>query len=68
MAKIEHFDGLCTDFKSYNVIGCFFKKVLHKHEEKMQEKLKMTYQKDKNLVQVQQQCGVYFYIKIIFQS
>ena len=67
MAKIEHFDGLCTDFKSYNVIGCFFKKVLHKHEEKMQEKLKMTYQKDKNLAQVQAQCNVCFCIKTFFE-
>ena len=31
----------------------FLKKVLHKREEKMQEKMKMTSQKDKNLVQVQ---------------
>ena len=46
----------------------FFKKVLHKREEKMQEKMKMTYQKDKNLVQIQQQCSVYFCIKNIFSN
>ena len=68
MAKIEHFDDLFTDFKSYNVIGCFFKKVLHKHEEKMQEKLKMTYQKDKNLAQEQQHHSVYFSIETVFKS
>ena len=33
--------------------GVFLKKVLHKREEKMQEKMKMTSQKDENLVQVQ---------------
>ena len=32
----------------------FLKKVLHNRDEKMQEKLKMTKQKDTNLVQVQQ--------------
>ena len=46
----------------------FFKKVLHKREEKMQEKMKMTSQKDENLVQVQQQCSVYFCIKTFFKS
>ena len=46
----------------------FLKKVLHKLEGKMQEKIKMTSQKDKNLVQVQQQCSVYFCIKMIFES
>ena len=44
------------------------KKVLHKREEKMQEKMKMTSQKDENLVQVQQQGSVYFCMKIIFKS
>ena len=34
----------------------------------MQEKLKMTQQKDKNLAQVQQHYSVYFSIKIIFKS
>ena len=33
----------------------------------MQEKIKMTLQKDKNLIQGQQQCGVYFCIEIIFE-
>ena len=31
----------------------FLKKVLHKREEKMREKMKMTQQKDKNMIQVQ---------------
>ena len=38
----------------------FLKRVFHKLEEKMQEKMKMTWQEDKNLVQVQQHCSVYF--------
>ena len=42
----------------------FLKKVLHKREEKM----KMTWQRDENLVQVQQQCSVYFCIKTFFKS
>ena len=46
----------------------FLKKVLHKREEKMQEKMKMTWQKDENLVHVQQQCSVYFCIKTFFKS
>ena len=46
----------------------FLKKVLHKREEKMQEKMKMAWQKDKSLVQVRRQCSVYFCIKIIFES
>ena len=45
----------------------FLKKVLHKREEKMQEKIKMTSKKDENLVRVQQQFIVYFCIKIIFE-
>ena len=48
--------------------GVFLKKVLHKREEKMKEKMKMTKQKDNNLVQVQQPCSVYFSIKIVFKS
>ena len=50
-------------YTKYRVI---FKKVLHKREEKMQEKIKMTQQKDENLVQVQQQCS-FFLHKDIFQ-
>ena len=46
----------------------FLKKVLHKREEKMHEKMMMTKQKDKNLVQAQQQCGVDFCLKMIFKS
>ena len=38
----------------------FLEKVFHKHEEKMQEKIEMTLQKDQNLVLEQLQCGVYF--------
>ena len=55
----------CLDWLRYRV---FFKKVLHKREEKMQEKMKMTKQRDKNLVQVQQHYSVYFCIKRIFKS
>ena len=33
----------------------------------MQEKMKMTEEKDRNLVQVQQQCSVYFCVKMIFE-
>ena len=46
----------------------FLKKVLHndKRNEKMQEKMKMTSQKDKNLAQVQFQYSVCFCIKMIF--
>ena len=51
--------------RRYRVI---FKKVLHKRKEKMQEKVKMTWQKDENWVQVQQLCSVYFCIKMIFKS
>ena len=32
-------------------IGCFLKKVLHKHEEKIQENVKMNLEIDENLVQ-----------------
>ena len=46
----------------------FLKKVLHKREEKMQEKVKMTKQEDENLVQGQQHCSVYFCTKMIFKS
>ena len=51
--------------KRYRV---FLKKVLNKGEEKIQEKMKMTWQRDENLVQVQQQCSVYFWIKTFFKS
>ena len=50
--------------KKYRV---FLKTVLHKCEEKMQEKVKMASQKDKNLAQVQLQCSVHFCIKRIFR-
>ena len=46
----------------------FPKKALHEREEKMQEKMKMTWEKDGNLGNVQQQSSVYFCIKIIFKS
>ena len=39
------------------------KKVFHKSEEKMHEKMKMTKQKDKNLAQEQHQYGVCFWKK-----
>ena len=45
-----------------------FKKVLHKREKKMQEKMKMTEQKDENLVQALQQCNFYLSIEIVFES
>ena len=48
-----------------NLHRVFLKKVLHKCEKKMHEKMKMTKQKDKVLVQVQQQCNVYFCVKIL---
>ena len=35
------------------------KKVLHNCEEKIQEKSKITQQKDENLVQEKQQCSVF---------
>ena len=38
--------------KIWYMYRVFLKKVLHKREEKMQEKMKMTSQKDKNLVHV----------------
>ena len=46
----------------------FLKKVLHKREAKMQEKMKMTQQKDENLIQAQQQYAVHFCIKTIFET
>ena len=46
----------------------FLKKVLHKRKGKMQEKMKMTLQKNENVAQVQPQHSVYFCIKIIFKS
>ena len=46
----------------------FLKKVLHRREEKMQEKIKTTLQKEENLLQVQQQCSVHFCIKMILES
>ena len=45
--------------------GVFLKKVLHKREEKIQEKMKMTSQRDENLVQ--HQCRVYFCSKLFFK-
>ena len=45
-----------------------FKKVLHKREKKMQEKMKMTEQKDENLVQVRHEGSVYFGKKIMFET
>ena len=46
----------------------FLEKVLRKREEEMQEKKKMTEQKDENAVQEQLQCSVYLFIKMIFES
>ena len=42
------------------------KKVLHKIEEKMHTKMKITLQGAKHLVQVQQHYGITFYEKIFF--
>ena len=42
------------------------KKVLHKSEEKMHTKMKMTSQRAKNLVHVQQHHSKSFYQKIFF--
>ena len=42
------------------------KKVFHKSEEKMHEKMKMTQLKDENLAQEQHQYGVCFWKKIPF--
>ena len=42
------------------------KKVLHKREEKMHKKIKMTSQKAENLVHVKQHHGKSFYKKIFF--
>ena len=55
---------LCQSEIKWSTYRVFLEKVLHKQEEKMQEKMIMTQQKDKNLVQVQQQCSVYFSTKI----
>ena len=44
--SVAHFMFDCVYHSLYRV---FLKKVLHKREEKMQEKLKMTQQKDENL-------------------
>ena len=44
------------------------KKLFHKREEKMQEKMKMILQKNENLVHVQQQYGVSFCEKIDSKS
>ena len=67
-----HFWTNMNEFSHYSFkkveYGVFFKKVFHKQEEKMQEKMKMTKQKDKNLVQVQKQCSVYFCIEMFFKS
>ena len=43
------------------------KKLFHKSEEKMQEKMKMIFQKDENLIHIQQQYSVSFYKKNWFQ-
>ena len=60
---------LLSFFCKFSVyIGCFLKKPLYKCEEKMQEKMEMIKQKDKTLVQVQQQCSIYFCIKLNLES
>ena len=50
---------------SYMVIQ---KKLFHKSEEKIQEKMKMILQKDENLVHIQQQYSVSFREKIDSKS
>ena len=50
-------------FLNYRVIQ---KTVLHKSEEKMYKKMKMTKQKDENLAHEQKQYGVYFCKKNLF--
>ena len=60
----------------YIMYRVFLKKVLHKREEKVQvqvqvqvqEIMKMTQQKDENLVQVQQHYSDFFCVKIVFKS
>ena len=52
-------------FTRYRVIQ---KKLFHKSEEKMQEKMKMILQKDENLVHIQQQYSVSFCEKIDSKS
>ena len=47
----------------YRVVN---KKVLHKSQEEMHKKMKMTSQRAKNLVHVQQHHGISFYKKIFF--
>ena len=42
-------------------IGWFLKKVVHKREEQMQEKMKITKQKDRNLVQVKSRCSLFLH-------
>ena len=44
------------------------KKVLHKIHKKMHKKMKITYQRAKNLVRVQQHYSISFYEKIFFYS
>ena len=53
----------CSVDYSYRVDN---KKVLHKSEEKMHKKMKMTLQRAENLVQVQEHYGISFYEKIFF--
>ena len=55
--KMMLFCLLFTFFGKYRVIQ---KKLFHKSEEKMQEKMKMILQKNENLVHIQQQYGVSF--------
>ena len=50
-------------FKQYRVVE---KKVLHKSEEKMHKKMKLTKQRAENVVHVQQHHSVSFYKKIFF--
>ena len=50
--------------KLYLIYGVSTKKVLHKSEEKMHKKMKMTLQRAENLVHVQQHHGKSFYKKI----
>ena len=63
----KEFARLSSVFRTHIWYRVFLIKILHKRKWKMQEKVKMTKQKDKNLVQAQQLCSVYFCLKMIFR-
>ena len=60
-SAMYNYKGLC--YCQYRVST---KKVLHKREEKMHKKMKMTSQRVENLVYAQQDDGKSFYKKIFF--